>query len=200
MAYVYSHTRLDNNEVFYIGVSLASNGHKRAFTRFSRSKGWNKVVSITEYKVDIIIDNISPDDAKMKEIEYISLYKETLVNKHKGGNANLIKDEVKNKIRNSSIGKVMSKTARVKMSESKKGKTISEETKTKMSNSKLGNTISELNKKITSDRMSKLVLDLETGIFYDRITDAAESKCLKRPWLSMMLNGKYNNNTSLVLV
>ena len=201
MAYLYRHIRLDNNEVFYIGISLSdTDNYKRAFTKNSRSKSWKSIVSITDYKVEIILDNITGNDAKQKEIEYIELYKDTVVNKHKGGFARNIDEKTKDKIRSKSINKKMSDEARKKMSESKTGRKLSNDTKSKMSKSHLGMTPSELNKKITSERMSKVVLDTSTGIFYDKITDAAEAFNIKRPWLSMMLNGKYRNNTSLILV
>ena len=39
MAYVYKHTRLDNNEIFYIGIGLNSDdNYKRAFDTYGRNK------------------------------------------------------------------------------------------------------------------------------------------------------------------
>jgi hypothetical protein len=201
MAYLYRHIRLDNNETFYIGISLSDiNNYKRAYTKNSRSKSWKSIVSVTDYKVEIMFDSISDEDAKQKEIEYIELYKDTVVNKHKGGFARYIDEETKNKISRKSINKKMSIEARQKMSESKTGRKLNDDTKSKMSKSHLGISPSKLNRKITSDRQSKIVLDTSTGIFYDRITDAANAFNLKRPWLSMMLNGKYKNTTTLILV
>ena len=42
MAYVYMHTRLDTNEVFYIGISSDNNDntYKRAFSKKGRGKFW----------------------------------------------------------------------------------------------------------------------------------------------------------------
>ncbi len=74
MAYVYKHTRLDNNEIFYIGIGLNSDdNYKRAFDTYGRNKIWYKIIKKTPYVVDILFDNISWTDACNKEIELINL-------------------------------------------------------------------------------------------------------------------------------
>lgn len=45
---------------------------------------------------------------------------------------------------------------------------------------------------------AKLVLDLQTGIFYDCLKDACESKCLNYHTSKNQVNGTYNNKTSLI--
>ena len=40
MAIVYRHRRLDNNQIFYIGIG---NKEKRAYIKTKRSKFWNKI-------------------------------------------------------------------------------------------------------------------------------------------------------------
>jgi hypothetical protein len=73
MAYVYRHIRLDKNEPFYIGIG-SDIDYKRAFSKHSRNKYWNRIVNVSEYEVEIIMDDLSKDEAKQKEIEFIALY------------------------------------------------------------------------------------------------------------------------------
>jgi len=74
MAYVYRHIRLDKNEPFYIGIG-GDDDYVRANEVRGRNKYWHNIVKLTNYEVEILIDNISWDDACEKEIEFISLYK-----------------------------------------------------------------------------------------------------------------------------
>ena len=90
MTYVYRHIRLDKNEPFYIGIGT-DNNYKRAYSKNSRNIFWERVVKKTNYDVEIIMDNLTKDKAKQKEIELISLYGKkinntgTLVNISDGG-------------------------------------------------------------------------------------------------------------------
>jgi len=105
MAYVYKHIRLDKNEVFYIGIGLKdTNNFKRAYEKSGRNDFWKKVIKLTKYKVEIIHENLSWDEACRKEIEYIKLHGRrncstgTLVNLTDGGegsNGYIVSDEVK---------------------------------------------------------------------------------------------------------
>lgn len=92
MAYVYTHTRLDNNEIFYVGIGSDILGkYLRAFSKERRSKFWKDITKNREYKVDIIYDDLYWIDACKKEIELISKYgrrdlgRGTLVNLTDGG-------------------------------------------------------------------------------------------------------------------
>lgn len=91
MAYVYLHIRLDKNEVFYVGIGSDNNNHERAFSKKRRSKFWKDLTKNISYKVDIIIDDISWQEACEKEIELIKKYGRkdlllgTLVNLTNGG-------------------------------------------------------------------------------------------------------------------
>lgn len=71
MALVYRHRRLDNNQIFYIGVGA---DEKRAFQKRDRSIFWNRITSKTDYSVEIIQRNLSQEDAFELEIFLISLY------------------------------------------------------------------------------------------------------------------------------
>ena len=93
MSYVYIHTRLDTNEIFYIGISSNNNNNKytRAFSKKGRGKFWKDLTKNILYKVDIVFDNLTWEKACLKEIELISKYGRrdlslgTLVNLTNGG-------------------------------------------------------------------------------------------------------------------
>jgi hypothetical protein len=90
MAYLYRHIRLDKNEPFYVGIG-SDDFYKRAYDKKSRNRHWRFVVNKTAYKVDIILSNLTWEEACEKEIEFIKIYgrqdlKEgTLVNMTDGG-------------------------------------------------------------------------------------------------------------------
>jgi hypothetical protein len=94
MAYVYIYTRLDKNEVFYVGIGSDKNKY-RAKNKKARNLHWKKIVSKTDYKIDIILDNVTWEEACQKEIELINLYgrhdkkKGNLVNFTDGGEGRL---------------------------------------------------------------------------------------------------------------
>lgn len=73
MPYVYRHIRLDKKEPFYIGIGNDFT-KKRANEKARRSKLWKKIVAKSDYEVEILFDDITYDEAKLKEIEFISLY------------------------------------------------------------------------------------------------------------------------------
>lgn len=71
--YVYSHTRLDKNEIFYIGIGNKPD-YKRAHTKFSRNKFWKNIIAKTNYDVDILFQDLNKNNACQKEIELIAKY------------------------------------------------------------------------------------------------------------------------------
>jgi len=89
MAYLYSHTRLDNNEIFYIGIGSGID-YKRAYSINGRNKWWKNITNKHDYKVDILLDNLTWEDACEAEKRYILKYGRKcddglLVNITKGG-------------------------------------------------------------------------------------------------------------------
>jgi hypothetical protein len=84
---VYRHIRLDKNEVFYIGIGKGD----RAYQDKSRSQFWNRVANKTDYRVDVLFDDLTWEEACEKEKEFIALYGRrdigtgTLVNLTDGG-------------------------------------------------------------------------------------------------------------------
>jgi len=90
MAYLYRHIRLDNNTPFYIGIG-SSVDYSRAYERFARNTLWKNIINKTEYRIEIVLDELSWDEACIKEREFIALYgrrdlgKGPLVNLTDGG-------------------------------------------------------------------------------------------------------------------
>lgn len=127
MAYVYRHIRLDKNEPFYIGIG-SDFKYKRAYENRSRNDYWHKIVNKSKFIVEIMIDDISWDEAKLKEIEFIKLYGRKdlgngiLSNMTDGGDGLINSSEY----------------TRKKMSESSKKENISLETRKRMSDAAKG--------------------------------------------------------------
>jgi hypothetical protein len=144
MAYVYRHIRLDTNEIFYIGIGSENNDYKRAYTKRNRNKHWRNIVNKTDYEVEIVLDNLTWDEACTKEIEFIKLYgrkdlnEGTLCNLTDGGEGPLgfvHSQESREKLSKSKIGKP---TPTKGKPGTNLGKKFSEETKQRMSESHIG--------------------------------------------------------------
>lgn len=71
MATVYTHVRLDTNEVFYVGIST---NNTRPHNKSQRNKLWKGIVSRTKYIVNILYENLSWEEACQKEIDLIKKY------------------------------------------------------------------------------------------------------------------------------
>ena len=149
MAYVYRHVRLDKNEPFYIGVGTDKN-YKRAHEKCPsrRNEIWLRIVSKTKFTVDILFDNISDEEAKQKEIEFVKLYGRkdiktgTLANRTAGGDGviervfspeyrkklsdaskrRIVTEEQKDYLRKLRIGVPLTIDARLKISAANKGR------------------------------------------------------------------------------
>lgn len=102
--YLYRHIRLDKNEVFYIGIGTKN----RAYSKNSRNRYWSFITKSTDYEVEIVAENLTRQEAELKEIEFIKLYgrkdlnEGTLCNLTDGGTGGLgLKhtDEAKTKMK-----------------------------------------------------------------------------------------------------
>lgn len=72
MAYVYRHIRLDKHEPFYIGIATHL---KRAYAKKSRkNKIWQVIVAKSDYRIEILFDDLTREEALEKEKELILLY------------------------------------------------------------------------------------------------------------------------------
>lgn len=168
---VYCHTNKQNGKK-YFGITSRpveerwKNGdgyrNQMVFWRAIKKYGWDNFLH------EIIIDNLTEEEAKKKEIELIALYK-TNCNRYRnpaygynmtdggeGTSGRPLTEETRKKISESLIGREMSQESRKKMSESKKGISFTEEHKKKISEGQLGKKYSEeTKKKISESKIGK---------------------------------------------
>jgi hypothetical protein len=67
---VYRHRRLDNNEIFYVGIG----NEKRPYSKEVRNNLWNKVINKTNYTIEVLYTNLNKTDAIDLEMLLISEY------------------------------------------------------------------------------------------------------------------------------
>lgn len=191
MAYLYRHIRLDNNLPFYIGIGSDSD-YKRANSKHNRNKYWKNIIKKTTYKVDIIFNDLSWEEACKKEIEFITLYKNyniKLANLTMGGeglfqpNNEIIKkiSNSKKGIKNPMYGKSWSIEKKQQMIQRMTGpnnpnyaKTISDKQKEIISNAQKGRIKSKEEKEKIYSKTRKKVIDLTNNIIYNSIQDVAK--------------------------
>ena len=56
---------------FYIGIGKS---HKRPYSKKCRNNAWKRVVSKTDYSVEILFEGLTKEEAIEKEKEFIKLY------------------------------------------------------------------------------------------------------------------------------
>lgn len=148
MAYVYQHIRLDTDEVFYIGIGSDTDGkYERANNKNHRNQYWKHIVNKVGYRVEILNDDISWEEACEEEIRLIKHYGRTninegnLVNMTDGGEGTLgivFTEEMRLKLRNSKKGKRFTNETKQRMSIAHRGKVLSEESRKKLSHANKG--------------------------------------------------------------
>jgi hypothetical protein len=221
MAYLYRHIRLDKNEPFYIGIG-SDMTNKRAKEKARRSKLWKKIVAKSDYEIDIMLNDITYEEAKLKEIEFIKLYGRidlgngTLANLTDGGDGlinRVFTFEHKKKLSLSLKGRKISDQQKEKLRKSKLGQKHTEESKIKMSNSAKGRKNSEalmellINRKgqknpafgITGARCKNFkgyIQVFKNGVYlgqYEGIRDCAEKLNVTATKVSAVLSGRRNH-------
>lgn len=144
MPYLYRHIRLDKNEPFYIGIGGSNKYEKeglytRAHSKYynNRSKQWFNIINKTSYEVEIMLDDLTWEQACEKEIEFIKLYGRKdlglgpLVNMTNGGEGEpgYVHTEKTKQI----LRRPCSDQTKVKLSNAHKGKKFSSDHKQKIS-------------------------------------------------------------------
>ena len=200
MAYVYKHSRLDTKEVFYIGIGSSEN-YKRAYSKDSRNKFWHSIVNKCGYAVDILLTDLNWEEACDIEKYLISsigrrdLGNGVLVNMTDGGDGVFgfkFNEESIKKMSNSQIGRKHSDDTKSKISKSQIGRVFSIESKLRMKEAQKGLNARGVNSK------AKLVLDLQTGVYYECLVDATEAKLIKYSKAIDSLRGKSKINYNLI--
>lgn len=91
---------------------------------------------------------------------------------------------------NPNYGNYWTDEQKANLSNKKKGVKVSIETKNLLSKQRKGG----------GNNKAKLVLDLNTGIFYDCLKDACKANCINYHTAKNQVNGTYINKTSLIYV
>ena len=176
MALVYRHRRLDSGKIFYVGISKDK---RRPYVggRY-RNKIWNRIVSKTDYDVEILISEISYEDAIDLEVFLISIYGKlsnntgTLSNLTDGGEGTL-------GIKSWCAGtKGICKANSGSFKKGHKlgiGRKLSEEHRKKISDNKRGKKLSKKTIELIREHTKKMCLDLYTGIYYESLNDGCAS-------------------------
>lgn len=210
--YVYAHIREDINKPFYIGIGKTSN-YKRAFDIKKRNNIWKKVFNKTKSKANIIYTNLTWAEACEIEINLINylgrIDKGTgvLTNLTDGGEGAygvIFTKERCDKISKALTGVKLSpervekckqrrhtEYSKNKIRIEKTGLKASESTKAKMRISNLKGI------KASAEKISKPLIDYNTGVFYNSVRDASKVLGISHGYLSGMLLGRYSNKTNL---
>jgi hypothetical protein len=185
MAYVYRHIRLDKNEPFYIGIG-SDMTHKRANERARRSKLWKKIVAKSDYEIEILFNDITFDEAKNKEIEFIRLYGRidlgngTLVNLTDGGDGTINP----------------SPEARLKMSQTHKGRKNSDSLMELLINRKGQKNPAFGITGVRCKNFKGYIQVFKNGVYigqYEGIRDCAEKLNVTATKVSAVLSGRRNH-------
>lgn len=184
---LYRHIRLDKNEPFYIGIG----NEKRPYEKRRRNKYWQHIIQKTNYKIEILFNDLTWKEACEKEKEFIKLYGRkdlllgTLVNMTDGGDGTLNtiswnkgkkglfkhSEETKKKLSEDKKGKPLTKNQINSFKIRKKSnywldKKLSEEHKLKLSKSKIGkNSINKGVYKYNDELIKKIQLDYIPYVF-----------------------------------
>ena len=221
LGYLYKHIRLDNNEVFYIGIggfnkNEKENTYVRAYSKKSRNKDWYNIISMTDYKVEIVMYDLTFEETLFKEREFINFYGRldlrngTLVNKTSGGQGSIARissEETKKKISNyhkslSAEDKLImyeknkSENKKKRLSELYKGKPRSKEVWEKINKANKMPKTDETRKKLseagkrTIPTNKKQVLCVDKSCIYSSISEASIKLGINRKCISFVCNGK----------
>lgn len=198
MAYLYRHIRLDENVPFYIGIGTDAS-FSRSKERCRRSELWNKIAAKTEHTVQILFDDLTWEEAKQKEIEFIALYGRidkrlgTLANLTDGGDGTLgaiVSKEKRELFSRVHSGKVTSPEVREKISNTLKSKPRDEEKIAKLVEGSLRYAKSQIKK----------VLCTDTGMVFESATDAASYFKISRTAIVRQINGIRKNKNNLTYI
>lgn len=216
--YIYRHIRPDTNQVFYVG--LGSYGEKknyqRAYSIKNRNKHWKNIVNKCEgiFKVEIMVDNLSKENAVIEECRFIKIYgrrdldKGYLCNMTDGGEGVKELSKESRKVisekrlgpKNPMYGKKLSKEALLKKSVAMSGINNHNFGKALPLCQKEINRQAQLGRKQSSNTifkrcksLKKEVVDMTLGILYDSIQDVAQQYGYSCSHMTRLITNNYCN-------
>ncbi|MDE2031383.1 MAG: hypothetical protein KGI58_03960 [Patescibacteria group bacterium] len=210
--YVYIHFKKTDGKPFYVGKgSNRLRDKKQYFERAiapHKNQYWENVVNKHGFVAQIIMSCQTDKEAQFQEKELIKLIgRGNLTNLTDGGDGHCgitVSDELRKKRSLNARGKRNDNwinSIRIARKNGgnggvvKKGDKLPDGWRNNLSKSKLGNKNPWFGK---SSPVAKLVLNLETGIFYNSVNDAAIAHCINPKTLYQYLDGSRVNLTSLV--
>lgn len=200
---VYRHRRLDNNEIFYIGIG----NYDRPFSKKGRNIYWKKIVNECGYSVEILYSDLNWEDVCELECFLIKLYGRLdlktgkLVNMTNGGDGvygaiSKFKgirrsDDVIDKIKKSMVNFTLTEEQKIrqKLNTPKGDKHPNFGKVSYMKGKKHSN---ETRKKLSG----KIIICTLTNKEWYTVRDCAEDNGLNRNTLKSKLNGFLKNNTN----
>lgn len=235
--YIYRHIRLDKNEPFYIGQGkylLKTGGKKgiyfRARVTHKLNNIWKSITDKTDYKVEILFDNLTKEEVNIKEIELIKLYGKIfnntgiLANFTDGGEGSsgfIPTAETRKKMSETQKKRVFTTEHRERISIANTGRKFSEERKQQMSDItkkyleenihpmlgkthtvEVKNRLSEYGKLRTYGKanVTKKVIDTSTGKIYSCIKEVSDLFGKNYGTVKDWLSGRNHNPTSFILL
>lgn len=215
MAYVYCHFKMGSpNKVFYIGIGglFRFDNYKRAYNTKQRSKIWKETASQVVWDWEILEDNLTKEEALNREKYWIASYGRlnlrsgtlsNLTNGGEGSSGAIPSEETRRKMSIVHKGRKIPKHLR---GLGMLGKTHSKETRAKLSEINKRN-IGSLNpffgrkqNKEIIEKHSKIVLNLQTGIYYDCAKEASNTINMNYSTFRAMLNGTNSNKTDFIYI
>lgn len=224
--YVYRHIRPDTGQVFYVGLGKNRRDtyrYERAYAKHDGNSFWMNIVNKLggNYITEIMMEFNDLEECKQKEIELIALYGRrnknigTLVNLTDGGDGLagfIATEEYRQKKREQvsngkhpNFGKKLSAETCRRKSEALKGtrhfmygKTLSDEWKDNIRKSKYGSGNPMFGKCGEQHHRAKVIINLENGIVYFGINEAAKAHNINPKTLYQYIDGTRINKTSLV--
>ncbi len=211
--YLYRHIRLDKDEPFYIGIgtkkdrqfTLLRAEYDRAYAKHGVNNIWNKIISKTDYKVEILYESNDYEFIKQKEIEFIKLYGRIdlktgiLSNLTDGGDGSTnISEEAKKVLRESKLGNknpMFGKFGELNHMHGRTGelsplygKPCSQERRDRIGKANSGG----------NHGMAKKVFDTASGKIYLTVREASNTLGINYNTLTQYLKGERKNKTTLI--
>lgn len=165
-----------------------------------------KKYGFENHKFEILVefnDKISQESLNFYEIYWWKFFKDSgfeMLNLKEPGSRGQLSQESKNKIKKKLTGKKLSLETARKISISNKGKIHSPETIQKIKESWIRGRNSRTILKGKDVHNSRMVVNLQNGIYYDTIREAENSLNINRNVLTNKLNGRTKNNTYFIYV